>query len=166
MKLLFILIAFIVSTPNAKYIELKPTKAQISYCKLKWTDFKVKQSADNTVSESVTAIGYNYDGDSKVDVFCTFDRNESYVVPNAKTDYILNHEQRHFDITYIYAVKFVNELKILSVVNDLEIEKLHSRIIEEKGRMQDKYDNETENSENRQLQSEWDVKIEKLLINL
>ncbi len=141
------------------------TKSEITYCKLKWADFNIKKSTDNTVSESVTSIGYSFI-DNTVTVTCYFHKDESYVIKSAMTAYILNHEQRHFDITYIYSRKFEKELKVIGKLDEKAVEVIYNRILKEKDEMQDSYDNETANSEKREKQAEWDKKIDNLLTNL
>lgn len=50
-------------------------------------------------------------GTMNVEVFCFMDPDKSWVRPDKKSDYILNHEQRHFDITFINATRFMQEAK-------------------------------------------------------
>lgn len=167
MRLLLLILVSIVNPVSVGYISLKQTNNEMSYCKLKLTDFKVRFQNDGiTAAESVTNIGYKYDGDNKVEVFCTFNRDESYIIAYAKTPYILDHEQRHFDITYLYSMKFVKELAKLKWVNEGIIENVYNRILAEKEQFQIQYDSETRNSENKEQQGLWDKKIDNLLKEL
>ncbi len=136
---------------------------EVSYRQLTFADFNVKKQIDNTVAESSTSIGYNYDGDKTVKVFCQFNKNESYITKNGRTAYILHHEQKHFDITYIYAKKFVNELQKQSILTNEIVDSIYEKILSEKDKVQSQYDNETNYSENKELQAVWDLKIDKLL---
>lgn len=139
--------------------------SNIEYRRLAWSDFKVKTVSDYTAAETVTEIGYNFDG-SNVTVFCKFNKGESFVIKKAMTPYILNHEQRHFDITYIFAMKLVMELKKEQSLTEKGIEAVYDRVYLEKEVMQELYDGETKHSENKQKQSDWDNKIDKMLTNL
>lgn len=160
--MIFILIAILF---NVNYVELK-TQNEVAYRQLKWQDFKVKKTVDNTVSESVTSIGYDYDGYKTVSVFCNFNKDESYVTLKGRTTYILKHEQHHFDVTYAYSLKFINELRKQPALNKETIESIYEKILSEKDNLQSQYDNETNNSENKELQALWNIKIDKLLTNL
>lgn len=164
--ILQLLILFLFNTTDVGYKEFKPTKNEFSYCKLKISDFKTKTTLDKTAAETVTSIGYSYDGESKVTVFCQFDKNESFITVKGKTAYILNHEQRHFDITYVYALKFVKELSMQKQLTESIVQGIYEKILSEKDNLQSDYDNQTNNSENKELQAVWDIKIDKFLINL
>ena len=83
-----------------------------------------------------------------------------------KTDYILAHEQAHFDITEIHARKLYEaiyhyELNPATFKND--IADIYNRIVKEKEEMQEAYDGETDHSRKRMLQYNWLEKIDKLL---
>jgi len=140
--------------------------SNVEYKHLSWADFHVKASIDNTVSESETEIGYTYDGLSSVKVFCKFNKSGSFVTKNAKTDYILNHEQRHFDITYIFAMKLVKQLKQEKSFTERSVEDIYDKMYAEKEAMQELYDFDTKHSENKQKQSDWNNNIDKMLTNL
>ncbi len=136
---------------------------EVSYKQLSFADFKVKRQVDNTVAESSTSIGYNYDGDRTVMVFCKFNKDESYITQKGRTAYILHHEQKHFDITYIYAKKFVSELQKQPTLTNEIVDSIYEKILSEKDKVQSQYDNETNYSENKESQAVWDLKIDKLL---
>jgi len=138
----------------------------IPYRYLTWNDFVVKKVSDNTAAETVTSISYNYDGYDKVEVKCDLIKGESYVIENAKTDYILNHEQKHFDITYIYAVTFENIIKQKKELSDKLVDDIYNMVISQKDSMQTLYDQQTNHSENKEIQKLWDKKIETMLNNL
>lgn len=157
MKVLLSILLLTFSTNN--YI----VESKFLHKTLKWSDFKIKKSVDNTAAESVTEIGYIYDGNSKVTVLCNFSNTESYVIAESRNEYILNHEQKHYDITYIYAKKFANILKIYEQVNAQLIDDIYVKIISEKDSMQNQYDFETNHSINIIKQKEWDNKITKMI---
>ena len=95
-----------------------------------------------------------------VEVTCAFNKNNSIVMQGHKNDYILNHEQRHFDISYLFAKKFVNELNSRRNMNTEEIDQLYNKIIAEWNAYQDLYDEETKNSVYKEGQDLWNRKIE------
>lgn len=136
------------------------------YKELTWRDFNIIKSNDEMAAESVTSISYEYDGYSKVKVSCHFIKSESFVKQSEMTSYILRHEQKHFDITYLFAAKFANELKNQKDLTDALVESIYDKIIAEKDIFQEKYDNETDHSKNRVMQAIWNKKIDVLLNNL
>ena len=87
------------------------------------------------------------------------DKNNSNVVKESKTDYILNHEQRHFDLSFIYAMKFVDELKKQPTLTLDDIDIIYNKIFNEWTTCQNQYDMETKNSVNKEMQTIWDEKI-------
>jgi len=129
---------------------------------LKWSDFRVVKYLGDASAESTTGISYDYlkvGNETKVNVYCTFSKKESFVLKGKETDYILNHEQRHFDITFIFAMKFKDQISRTNDLSESDIELIYNRIIIEWGIFQDKYDFETEHSINISAQDIWDKKI-------
>lgn len=148
---------------NIWYVEITPTRNEMSYCKLTWEHFKNKKTTDNTAAETVSSITYCYDGDKNVYVSCIFNKEESYVTPVGKNRYILNHEQRHFDIAFIYTNKVIKKLKLQQQLTDEIVESIYNQAIAELVNMQSQYDNETNNSENQKQQEVWNSKVDRLL---
>jgi len=133
--------------------------------KITWKDFKVKNLNDAS-AKTETAISYDYSSDGKVDVYCILYKDFSYVKTNSRSAYLLNHEQRHFDITYLYAMKFTNYLKKNPNLTENQISIIYDRIIKQWEEEQDRYDSETEHSMNSCKQMEWDSSIDNKLTNL
>jgi len=156
MKIGLIILLFLIGT----------NKTVIPYKHLTWDDFSVKKVNDNTAAETVTSISYSYDGYDRVEVKCDFIKEESFVISKAKTNYILNHEQKHFDITYIYAVTFDKIVSRKNKLSDKIVEDLYDIIISQKDSMQILYDKETNHSENKEMQYMWDKKIATILNSL
>ena len=79
-----------------------------------------------------------------------------------KTDYILQHEQGHFDITELFARKLAKELKEYKFnprkYQD-DVSKIYKKLMDEKEEYQNKYDKETDFSRNKEQQAEWLEKI-------
>lgn len=101
---------------------------------------------------------------SNVDVNLTIITAESWVVTNAKSNYLLKHEQGHYDITSLAAREFYNKSKSLKA-NSVHNSKL--KISEFKQKIQQKtnianklYDAQTDHGQKTQLQQTWDKKID------
>lgn len=137
--------------------------------KIQWEDFEAvipSQTVHAAISKVAVNYSYNSVRDSiKLVVEACFTKKQSWVIPENKTDYLLNHEQRHFDIAEInarkfrqYALKWDGKYNIagyLSEGNDIFSKSLDT--------MQDTYDKETNHSINKKEQKKWDAKIDSLL---
>ncbi|MGM5470754.1 DUF922 domain-containing protein [Flavobacteriaceae bacterium LMO-SS05] len=136
--------------------------------KLTWSDFKGKK---NTKSDAVavTASGITFAYSVKkanatvVDfipvVEAHFYPNRSWVVQELADDYILIHEQLHFDITELHVRKFRKQLSQVKISNriDTVLDALHKSINKELATMQTQYDKESNNSINKKEQTKWSV---------
>ena len=164
------------------YISEDPTvtKPLIFYStatKLTWDDFKGKPDpASNAAAITNAGIGFKMMFHSKdnlatlnITVDCNFSKNDSWVKKGKKTDYILNHEQHHFDIAYIFAMKFIHDLQVAKyTMNDYN--KTIDKIYEDTQRglltMQNDYDRETKNSQLTDQQELWNKKIDTQVSNI
>jgi len=99
----------------------------------------------------------------------TMDRAKSWVLPQAKTQETLNHEQRHFDLNEVYrrllelslrkflgievsgATREEAEGKLKTMLNAV-----FERVIARCQEIQSRYDRETDHGRNLQKQREWD----------
>jgi len=81
---------------------------------------------------------------------------------------LLNHEQKHFDITEIYARKLRKVLSETHFTNDELLNGKSDRIVDsiiKLSKIEDRlYDEETEHGSNKEKQKEWDKKIAKDLL--
>lgn len=85
-----------------------------------------------------------------------------------KSDYVLKHEQGHFDITELFARKLnkaVGELVKKKNVKQSEFSSVYKKLMKEKTELQNEYDTETDNSRNKVKQEEWLKKINQGLID-
>ena len=87
-----------------------------------------------------------------------------------KNDYILSHEQGHFDIAEIHARLLNKQLKVYSV-NDIskvskEVNKIYEKTMDQLREMQNVYDSETNFSIKTAKQQEWLKKISEELKEL
>ncbi|WP_296313140.1 DUF922 domain-containing protein [Winogradskyella sp. UBA3174] len=139
--------------------------------KLTWDDFKGQPDQityPNALALTNSGFGYessaNLFKDGKLFIQCVFKTYESWVLPNSSTDYILRHEQIHFDITEIYSRKLrkaLTDLKITAVNAD-KAKPVFDKIFKEFNKRQDRYDSETKRGAKKETQEFWEatVKIE------
>jgi predicted secreted Zn-dependent protease len=84
-----------------------------------------------------------------------------------KTDYILAHEQGHFDITEIYSRRLhqaLLEYNFNRKTYQLDINRIYEKIVREKETLQDLYDKQSDHSRNKKTQTAWLEIIEALLV--
>ena len=91
--------------------------------------------------------------------------NESWYKPDICDDFILGHEQLHFDISELFARKMRRKLRRTSFSDNVkaEIRKIYKDILKELKDYQELYDWETDFSRNREKQLEWNKKITEAL---
>jgi hypothetical protein len=136
---------------------------------LTWEDFQgsIKRNTD-AVASTNTSLGIAYqilDGKLVYQITCNFSKPNSW--GSLKTDYILAHEQAHFDITEIYARKLhraLSNYKLDRMNYQRDIGKIYNEIVEGKEAMQKAYDGESDHSRKRKQQMEWLEKIDQLLL--
>lgn len=136
--------------------------------KLMWDDFlcEPKKEGDAVASTS-TSLGLSYkvrDGQLSFHISCNFSKEKSWGA--LKTEYILAHEQGHFDITEVHARKLYEALynyEYNPATFKTDIAAIYSRIVKEKEEMQEAYDGLTDHSRRRGVQVEWLERIDGLL---
>lgn len=143
--------------------------------KLSWSNFKGEPT--NTRAAAVTASGLTYNfstlrkNDDVVEVNFEvksyFYPKESWYRPEVSDAIILKHEQLHFDITELFARKFLERLNKTTFTNNAkeEVKAIYKQINTALNEYQNLYDSETNFSRNREQQQAWEVKLEKLLRN-
>ena len=146
-----------------KIIPWQPTR------KLGWDDFLCEpQKEGDAVASTSTSLGLSYqvrEGKLTYHITCDFSKEKSW--GSLKTDYILAHEQAHFDITELHARKLYEALGSYSFnpsTFKADIAAIYNRIVKEKEDMQHAYDGETDHSRKRRLQTDWLEKIEQMLM--
>jgi predicted secreted Zn-dependent protease len=139
--------------------------------KLTWADFKGKPDPNSTnaalTNSTIKAeFGYNDKGLTH-SIKCQFNKLLSW--GKIKNDYILNHEQGHFDITEAHA-RLLHKNLIEYVFNSKtvgdDIGKIHKATMKEHVEMQKQYDLLTNHSLDSAEQKKWDKKIAALLEGL
>ena len=138
--------------------------------KLNWDDFTMT-SPSNTRDAALTTtfVGFSFSksrNDITFEIECKFQKSRSW--GRVKTDYILKHEQGHFDIAEIFARKLNKEITefLAKSKQHEELNKIYTRVMNEKHDMQQEYDDETNHSINKGKQTEWNDKIEEMLEEL
>lgn len=155
--------------------DMKP--AEVSYytdkSRLQWEDFKGRPEPGGTAALTVSGFGYKANmgftgtkGTISVAVFCYFDKTKSWGKVDKRSDYVLNHEQRHYDISYLAAARFVSELRKRKMdnenMNDVLAE-VYDATTKWMNDMQDDYDGQTRNGLDKQQQESWNNRIDSLL---
>jgi hypothetical protein len=135
---------------------------------LTWEDFKCEpRTGTDAVASTSTSLGIAYqliDGELNYDITCNFSKVKSWGL--MKTDYILAHEQGHFDITEIFARKLYEALQNYDFNKKTfkrDISEIYQSIVKQKEEFQKMYDGETDHSRNRKVQYEWLEKIQKMI---
>ena len=139
--------------------------------KLTWADFKAspdKNSTNAALTSSRINIDFGYNSSGlKYNIKCRFDQNLSW--GRIKNDYILAHEQGHFDIAEIHARRLHKSLKaykfnVRTVGKD--VNEIYGAVMKEHHAYQSLYDNETDYSRNAEKQAQWREKIDRELDSL
>lgn len=141
---------------------------------LVWNDFKGRPDNGSNAA-AMTASGFGYKADFKstgpksqlnIAVYCYFNKNSSWVKPGKNTNYILAHEQQHFDISFIAAAMFFEKLRS-SGINRSNYNVLLPRVYNEAvaimNRMQQEYDGQTKNGQLKEEQAKWAAYVDKQL---
>ena len=136
--------------------------------KLSWSDYKANPNPDSDAAASTTtylAISYNISPKGfSYKIQSRFSKTRSW--GRHQSDYILSHEQGHFDIAEIFARKLhkaMSEYEFNRKTYQKDLNEIYQKIVKEKEEMQNEYDEETNHSINRQKQAKWLEKIEELL---
>jgi hypothetical protein len=135
---------------------------------LNWEDFQCapKRNTDAVASTS-TSLGLSYQvshGELNYEITCNFSKLKSWGL--VQNDYILAHEQGHFDITELFARKLHESLSKYQFNKRTyrdDINRIYQDVVAQKEEMQQAYDGETDHSRKRRIQSEWHEAIEKML---
>jgi hypothetical protein len=136
--------------------------------KLNWDDFLSEpQKQGDAVASTSTSLGISYqvkNGELTYSITCNFSRKKSWGL--LKTEYILAHEQAHFDITELHARKLYQALYNYEFKPETfkkDIAAIYEGIVNEKEAMQEAYDGETDHSRRKRTQFDWLEKIDSLL---
>lgn len=163
---LFIFLGIIFQNDNQIYYHERP--------KVSWEDFRAVNKIDGPEAAHIhvaisSAVEYD-EGFLNIEIKCYMTPESSLVLKDKECEYLLNHEQRHFDLQEVFARRI---RKRYLEKNDYTFDKLQKDLngifIEEikKGtQLQADYDNETNHSIDEKKQSEWNDNIDQWLLNL
>jgi len=134
--------------------------------------------AEGNAAVAITSSGFSFKAGFKnsasktsliITVFCNFDKSLSWMKENGKNDYILTHEQHHFDIAYLSTLAFMQKLKHtdFTVANYQEkLQAIYTTAMEDMEQLQHQYDSETQNGQLKEIQLAWNKKIEDRLVEI
>ncbi len=139
--------------------------------KLTWSDYKAspnpKSDAAATTSTSLSIDYHISSSQFSYTIKSWFSRSRSW--GRHKTDYILSHEQGHFDIAEIYARKLHQRMSAYQFNKNnyqKELNRIYNEVADEKAAIQRQYDRETRHSIDEVKQAEWLKKISQILEEL
>jgi hypothetical protein len=137
--------------------------------KLVWDDFRAAPQKNGDVAAlTATHLGFSYNvvnGKISYNIECRFEKNKSWGL--VKNDWILKHEQGHFDIAEIFArklFKVLSEYRFNKNSFQKDLDAVYKKIVSEKENFQQEYDVETDFSRNKNSQEKWLKKIEAELL--
>ncbi|WP_459212944.1 DUF922 domain-containing protein [Aquimarina rhabdastrellae] len=172
MNKLIILLSVILFTNKESYEKFSYSEKST----LEWSDFRGKPKRNSSFAASVnTGVTYHwsYNKEGGVPDF-TYDVDSfcypllSWVKENEKNEYLLAHEQLHFDISELHARIMRKRLSEYQVEKEKDIKKDLKRmykIVERlRSEMQEQYDEETDHSKNEEAQKKWEKKVKNLLV--
>ena len=138
--------------------------------RLSWDDFTASTpSQTDDAALTTTYVGFSYTKTGSTinyNIECKFQKSRSW--GRIKTEYILKHEQGHFDIAEIFSRKLNKEIReYLAKSNKHEgLNPIYTRVMTEKREMQEEYDEQTNHSINKSKQAQWNQKIQEMLEEL
>ncbi|MCT4629705.1 DUF922 domain-containing protein [Winogradskyella sp.] len=145
--------------------------------KLTWEDFKASPNPNSdAVALTASGITFGYSlktsgkriVDFSASVEAHFYPNKSWYLTDRADDYILAHEQLHFDITELYVRKFRQQLDRLVVNQNIkkQMGQIHIAINEALDKTQKTYDKQTNHSINVEAQEYWNNYVKEELNKL
>jgi uncharacterized protein DUF922 len=140
----------------------------VSERRLTWEDY-LCEPVKNTdaVASTSTSLGIAYqvlNSRLTYHITCGFSKKKSWGL--VRTNYILAHEQGHFDITEIFARKLYEALQNYQFNRKSfkrDINQIYQSVVKQKEEFQEMYDGDTDHSRNRKIQYEWLDRIDKML---
>lgn len=143
---------------------------------LNWIDFRAEaDTGSHFQASSNTGISYSWGLEStngvvelEYRIFSNFYPDLSWVAPGSDNQYLLSHEQLHFDITELHARKLRKRLAELSV-NRLgkdprkTLNSFYEEVDKERRSMQERYDKETRHSLNKEAEMHWQKYVQEEL---
>jgi predicted secreted Zn-dependent protease len=165
-KILLLILPLFLALPNEdNIIDWSPSR------KLTWADFKGKPdpaSSNAALTNSSITLSSEYSNKQiKYVVSCKFNKLLSW--GRIRNDYILKHEQGHFDIAEAHArllYKNLSDYKFNSKSANDDVNRIYSETMKEHVSMQKAYDLESDHSLDSTQQLLWNRKIDSMLTGL
>lgn len=143
----------------------------ISNPTLNWDDFQKKEEeGSNSAALTTSGFGFgaglhtqNDKGTLTINVFCYFLKSRSWYKEKYRNEYVLNHEQHHFDIAYLGTNYFVKKLKAAKFTTknySALLQSIYEEAYTYMDDLQDQYDGETRNGRLKDKQASWNKKIQ------
>ncbi|HEY9185035.1 MAG TPA: DUF922 domain-containing protein [Salegentibacter sp.] len=133
--------------------------------KLSWADFKAtpKQGvAFEANTNSGISFSWSYSTESgqpvlKYEVITNFFPQLSWVKPGKEDDYLLGHEQLHFDISELYARKLRKAIDEYELGRNIrrDLNRIYEGIEKDRVTMQNLFDLETKHSTDKEAEAKW-----------
>jgi len=139
--------------------------------KLSWSDFKAAPKGNGYVASTSSGISFSYNFSYKetgeiidLDVSITsyFYPENSWFISSEASEYILKHEQTHFDISELHARILRKKISETSFSKNLkiEIEAIYKSVEDKRRDMQHLFDDESDHSKIKEKEMEWEVFVE------
>lgn len=130
---------------------------------LTWDDFQGEVAEDSPYAAmTYWYIYYRWEG-NKVRAESCFQTSKSWIRDEKQSDYLLKHEQLHFDIAQLHIRLF--QKKLMSATNSAQVKKRFDETLRAAKQMQAQYDEETQHSRNKIEQRRWNQWIAEQLEN-
>lgn len=163
MKTLLFVSIFVVSLFSTENDEKKIAWNENS--KLSWSDFKgTPNGSRDYVASTNSGISFSYsygERNGKINLEYTIQSNFypdlSWYRPEIVNDYILRHEQAHFDISELFARKLRKKVEAIPLTKNIkkEIDAVYSVNEKERQDMQYAFDKESVHSRNEKEEIKW-----------
>lgn len=171
MKVVAGVIFLFISLFSSESLEIKIEWSESK--KLTWADFQgTEPRGQDYAASSSTGISFTYsvkrygdDMDLDYSVKCHFYPEESWYDRSSASAYILKHEQTHFDISELHARILRKLISEASFSKDLKIEikAIYKEVEKQRGKMQHRFDTETNHSINKEKEFLWEEFVTKKL---
>ena len=167
---------FLIGSSFSSNPETEPDR--ISWSKdyqLTWDDFKgIPDNSDHLDAYTMLGLSLEVMGQEEnvveLGVFGYFEKNKSWVKVDEKTDHLLAHEQKHFDLCEVYRRVLVKKLEAKKSYSfdkfSDQIGKIFNDVFEDYTKEQARYDEETNHSQKKDAQKRWNKFISKELSRL
>ena len=139
---------------------------------LQWSHFKTLEKSDDgfdaLIATGIQITTRDSAEHTYIELKSYLEPSESWVQKGSKTAQLLNHEQRHFDITEISRRRLSMAIQTTENINaenrSMTIDRLFDNAMQWQSDISDTYDAETNHGLNMESQERWNNKIDNLLV--